>query len=340
MFNKALYYPSINIENEEWLKTSSLYWDQISTIVPANMGNPYDYNCEFLESEGILSQEIVKSKSLKSATFRNQVIEYLSDYEKYYSHMIKNERTDRNRNRMYLEKIDPKLHGLLERYFDKSNGDYLYVDDSFADFYMTLLANYIAKRKGYNLITDSRISNQISIGISNENPSILSPRRTGYDLDHAQRLYESLLAHITIKHYGISPDTDIKKIVKFRKKYKDNLSKYRGELRKLSSTLKNSEFSSFESLNSAIETIIKDEIQVSVNDLEKALHDQKITSFIAPISATGIIGLASSFVFNPVVTVTASCAAVTSQIVMAKKKTKKTLRENNFSYLQLVDKNF
>ena len=30
----ALYYPFIDIQNEKWLKTALLYWDEIRTIVP------------------------------------------------------------------------------------------------------------------------------------------------------------------------------------------------------------------------------------------------------------------------------------------------------------------
>ena len=34
-FGKALYYPSIEINNIEWLKTALLYWDDITRIVPS-----------------------------------------------------------------------------------------------------------------------------------------------------------------------------------------------------------------------------------------------------------------------------------------------------------------
>lgn len=37
-FTKALYYPTIDILNEDWLKTAVLFWDEINTIVPESMG--------------------------------------------------------------------------------------------------------------------------------------------------------------------------------------------------------------------------------------------------------------------------------------------------------------
>ena len=32
-FTRALYYPTIDITNDEWLKTAVLFWDEINTIV-------------------------------------------------------------------------------------------------------------------------------------------------------------------------------------------------------------------------------------------------------------------------------------------------------------------
>jgi len=54
-FTKALFYPTIDIRNEEWLKNAVLFWDEISTIVPSTMDNPYQrQTTEYLSDEGIL----------------------------------------------------------------------------------------------------------------------------------------------------------------------------------------------------------------------------------------------------------------------------------------------
>jgi hypothetical protein len=41
MFEKALYYPTIDIHNEQWLKSVALFWDKIETIVPESEECPY-----------------------------------------------------------------------------------------------------------------------------------------------------------------------------------------------------------------------------------------------------------------------------------------------------------
>jgi len=41
LFENALYYPTIDIKDEAWLKSAVLLWDTISTIVPESEDEPY-----------------------------------------------------------------------------------------------------------------------------------------------------------------------------------------------------------------------------------------------------------------------------------------------------------
>ena len=41
MFERALYYPTIDIQNEAWLKSAALFWDRIETIVSESEERPY-----------------------------------------------------------------------------------------------------------------------------------------------------------------------------------------------------------------------------------------------------------------------------------------------------------
>ncbi len=156
MFNKALYYPWILIQDEAWLKTSALYWNEISTIVPASMGKPYsDSDSRALEEEGILKPLRVTSSSRETAALRNEVIEYFDDYKNYYANVIAGHECDKCKAHIYWEKIDTKLHSLIQSRLHDFNDNYVKVDQNFSDFYMTILANRIAQSKGLNLITDT-----------------------------------------------------------------------------------------------------------------------------------------------------------------------------------------
>ena len=61
-FSKALYYPTIDIQNADWLKTAILFWDSISTIVPESLSTPYkQYDTQYLYDIGFLCPLYVNS---------------------------------------------------------------------------------------------------------------------------------------------------------------------------------------------------------------------------------------------------------------------------------------
>jgi len=62
MRNQALFYPWIEIKDDQWFKTSSLYWDKFRTIVPESMSNPYNTDSTIaLFDEGLLQPLRVRS---------------------------------------------------------------------------------------------------------------------------------------------------------------------------------------------------------------------------------------------------------------------------------------
>ncbi len=79
MFSRALYYPTIDIKNEAWLKSAVLYWDRIETIVPESIQQPYQRRTtRALEDSGILfphwvnpNSEEVRGLELDVATYLN-----------------------------------------------------------------------------------------------------------------------------------------------------------------------------------------------------------------------------------------------------------------------------
>jgi hypothetical protein len=56
MFGKALYYPTIDVEDTTWLKSAMLFWDSIHTIAPKSIENPYQLpETMICANEGYLS---------------------------------------------------------------------------------------------------------------------------------------------------------------------------------------------------------------------------------------------------------------------------------------------
>lgn len=55
MLGTALYYPHIDISDSKWLKSAILFWDEMQTIVPTSIRNPYQTeDTKICEKEGYL----------------------------------------------------------------------------------------------------------------------------------------------------------------------------------------------------------------------------------------------------------------------------------------------
>lgn len=56
MFGKALYYPNIDIHDPVWLRSAILFWDEIKTIAPTAIRQPYQTEeTKICQEEGLLS---------------------------------------------------------------------------------------------------------------------------------------------------------------------------------------------------------------------------------------------------------------------------------------------
>ena len=81
-FTKALYYPTIDILNEEWLKTAVLFWDEICTIVPESISNPYRENTtQYLYDEGLLTPISINPDSRIVEEISADAVNYLNTNE-------------------------------------------------------------------------------------------------------------------------------------------------------------------------------------------------------------------------------------------------------------------
>jgi hypothetical protein len=79
-FSSALYYPSIDIRDERWLRTTALFWDSIRTIVPESIRQPYSgHLARELCGEGVLRPVRVSSGMEEIEELSDSVLDYLTD---------------------------------------------------------------------------------------------------------------------------------------------------------------------------------------------------------------------------------------------------------------------
>jgi len=172
-FTKALYYPEIDIEDEPWLKNAMLYWEEIQTIVPSSIRQPYKTNTarEFHE-EGLLTPYYVQSDMREIEELTNVVVEYLQSSEGMEFFLSKEILRDdviyldklpreiRVFVKMYPEKLPSHIRHLTKRMF-KRQAEKIVVDSRFADFYMTLLATNLSEKIGAGLLTKKPENNRL-----------------------------------------------------------------------------------------------------------------------------------------------------------------------------------
>ena len=86
-FSNALYYPDIDIQNMDWLKTSILFWDSISTIVPESLENPYKQrDTQYLSDIGFLRPLIVHPNDRSIKEIEQDIFFILQNFYKFFVH--------------------------------------------------------------------------------------------------------------------------------------------------------------------------------------------------------------------------------------------------------------
>lgn len=231
VFSKALYYPTIDIPDEDWLKTAYLFWDGIKTIVPESMADrAYGNNTtRFLAGVGFIEPIIVRPDS----KYLRPLVKVVKKYAQTEEGMAcLNQRApedlyinpyDDERSQFYLhhEKLPFEVQELVA---DKIGRDgWARVSNNFADFYMTLLANRITSQKSLELLTPSSSLSNFSAGFSAETyhqPFSMACSRN-------EAMGRSMLTKLVIDGITIDPLTSIDDLRIFKERYHSELLNFR-----------------------------------------------------------------------------------------------------------------
>lgn len=160
-FSNALYYPTIDVRDTNWLKTAILFWDSISTIVPESLTYPYEQpETQYLADIGFLRPLYVNSDDKSVVGIEEDIIDLMCSTEfmqfvcspqahRYgriwndkMSYRVRERIEDFLRTEIYGEKISYKLKDETQRFRKNIQDREIYCFDSkFADIYMIELAN-------------------------------------------------------------------------------------------------------------------------------------------------------------------------------------------------------
>lgn len=356
-FTKALYYPTIDIQNSDWAKSAVLFWDNIQTIVPESINTPYENRVsKILNDEGLLTPHFVNPDHNAVRDLASDVTNFLETNEGFdflvsgrdngsSIHVEKLPRELKKFSRIHREKLPYAIKVLLEDQIHR-NG-WLEVNSVFVGFYMTLLANKICERERLVLLTDNSIASKLTDKAKLDNQRKIVGRSRQWDYDRNENttlhLSQGILSNLILKGIRFSPDTKTEDIIKFKRKHKDELGLFRINLEKLVSDIPDD--IPFETLQQNIKDIYTNEFEPSYNNFKKALdgfklkwindHVMKVAFFKTGTGA--LLPYLLGATIPQALFAGIGISIVTSAISYNEAK-KTMLRENPYSYLVSAEK--
>lgn len=356
-FTKALYYPTIDISNEDWLKTAVLFWDEINTIVPASISDPYKRNTtQYLSDEGILRPmrvnpdiEIIENLTSDTLNFlnTNEGFQLLTHGRSRYS-TIHREKLPRDVSRLFdihPEKLPYEIQHILRQ--DLTIDGLYRVDSDFAKFYMTLLANKICERNSIALLTDNTLTSNLSDKVRLDNQIAINGNEHDfyYHKHHEKNIHlaQGLLTNLIIEGIKIMPSSTLEDIVLFKKRHRDELGLFRANIAKLTQNV--SKGTQFQTIRQEVEDIYNDEFLPAYNNFKKALSGSGIKwvsdNFMkVSVISTGATALPMALLglALPQALIAGAGVSLITSLISYNEDKKEKLRTNPYSYLLAVER--
>lgn len=345
-FTKALFYPTIDIRNEDWLKNAVLFWDEINTIVPSSVVNPYQENTTaYLSDEGILKPLSVNPDSDFIEELTSDTLNYLNTTEGFQllahgqgsNSVIRRDKLPRDVSRLFdihPEKLPDEIQRQLRR--TMTNEGWFRVDTNFAMFYMTLLANKICEQKSIALLTDNSLTSNLSDLVRLDNQIAIK----GRDFDF--HLAQGHLTNLIIQGIKVSQASTLEDVVNFKKRHRDELGLFRTNIAKLTKDLPKG--LSFDAFKQQIEDIYNDDFLPSYNNFKKSLKGSgikwtadnfmKVSFFSTSATAIPMTLLGLSL---PQALLAGAGVSIISSLISYNVDKEEKLRNNPYSYLLAVD---
>ena len=356
-FTKALFYPTIDIKNENWLKTAILFWDEISTIVPASIDNPYQERAtQYLRDEGILKPIHVNPEQDYIEELTSDTLNYLNSTEGFQlltqgqriNTTIHRDKLPRDISRLfdiYPEKLPSEIRYML-RHTMTEDGSFR-VDGGFAYFYMTLLANKMCEHYAISPLTDNSLTSNLSDLVRLDNQiAILGHDRHHYDRPHHRERYidlaQGLLINMAIESISISEPTSLDDVVKFKRRHQDELGLFRMNIENLTKDIPVD--ATLVQIRQKVEDVYRNQFEPGYNTLKKSLKDARIKWIpnflkvsLVSTSVTSIptvlLGLSIPYALVAVGGISMISSAVSYNV-----DKRERLRNNPYSYLLAVNK--
>jgi hypothetical protein len=322
----ALYYPSIEFADPEWLWSSSLIWDRIYRIVPKDYEPEDSDNIRKLSETGEIGIPIHPDEYAKavSAEFINKL------HSHHWNAAALSGSLEKDYVRLHHDKVDVQLRNLIvAKGRGASHDEWLYVPTNFEALYMTYLANYISKKANLNLVTD------MSAAWTGSTYFSFDGRIQDFPSEECPQVLAAMLVRdfVPVNIINISP----KNLLSFREKRRDERHRFIGAIRSAAEQLANCH--DVQVVQDLYKDIKKD-IAESLKDYRKSMDLLKVEgwtgiktlTFPATTSIIGKLIALDSSKLKIISAVGVAMGALSGLTVVAQKR-KKLTHEYDYSYL-------
>lgn len=345
-----IYYPTIKLPQDTWLKQTLLYWDQVATIVPIRFHTEESYNRVKLLFKDPAIKYLVDENAYRTiwadrAFMRNHdehrkmVEEFYNiiNSPEYISFIGPNDKWKID-SEIFADKIlNDTLEYLKEKKLAKENNYRYFIERKTALLYMSLLAKYLA---------------DIETPLATPATDMECYRDFIYFPTNVSRANHCLGLILNNMFPIPKIDVSLKDIIKFKKRRKLELLKFREVIWQFENDLG-------KSANNveAYEVCIKfqNRIKIEMAELNQILTDSKISTVLgtlkslidlkspalwttaATLSGKEIVNLPTNIMWTGVVTF--GIIQVGAHLINERNKNRAAMRNSAFSYLYHVNKN-
>ena len=169
MAQSLLYYPTINIEDGEWLRSAALYWDEVCSIVPYEGFDEFSPEIQYMKERG--QYRPIYPQDMLHSIYATEFVEEIKKRMRFPKRFITNKNFQNKtihieRDKTYVPELYTLVHykkfpnELVEQLVDigdirADEEGWIEMDSAFANAYMKTLAEFVALYDTENVVISS-----------------------------------------------------------------------------------------------------------------------------------------------------------------------------------------
>jgi hypothetical protein len=341
-YGKALYFPYIHFQDENWLKHTLLYWDGLKRIVPPGY-KPHDSELvKALISEGFIESV---DPGPYTAAVADEFIPTLRELMSTRGHASRGETVAREveanaqQASVHIQKMDERVADMLRSSgLAQQSGDWYAMDSGTAGYYMLCLAAHISEKQHAPMLSDSF---EMETGGTYFQHSRIRSQNSQSRADAAAFTLARMV--MPVPQPADLSALSVHQMIDFYRDHDTQRTQFRKAIEKVTNDAANLEDS----------TAVKDLLQQEKKRIKSALADQKkaidefgvgaAMSLMAVSVPSGLVVSALQH-FDPVVTSVMGGFAVALSfigwIAKTRQAKRKAVRDSDWHYLLSMEKSF